>query len=89
MAVKKNATGFNSKSLQALSGPQARLLEAISARIFPTTETPGAVEAGAVTYIDQALAKEYRSFLPIYRKGLKGIDRHARKTFAHVFGQAP
>ena len=85
MAVRNQSTGYDSKSLQTLSRPQARLLEAVSARIFPTSDTPGALEAGAVTYIDRALANAYRSLLPLYRKGLKGIDRHARDTFGKSF----
>src|SRR5436190_23740315 len=51
----------------ALSGDQLRVLEALAARIFPTTDTPGATEAGAASYVDLALAGPYESFLPRYR----------------------
>lgn len=85
MAGNKKSTWVDSKSLQALSRPQARLLEAVSARIFPTTDTPGAVEAGAVTYIDRALAGAYRSLFPLYRKGLRGMNRHALDTLGRPF----
>lgn len=39
-----------------LTGPQASLLEAISARLIPATDTPGAREAGVVYFYDIALS---------------------------------
>jgi hypothetical protein len=41
-----------------LSEAQARELSAISARLIPTTSTPGAIEAGVIHFIDQSLAGE-------------------------------
>jgi gluconate 2-dehydrogenase gamma chain len=60
-------------------------LEAVAARIFPTTDTPGAKEAGAVTYIDRALAEAYRTLLPRYQRGLRGLDRYCRSTLGKSF----
>jgi hypothetical protein len=40
----------------ALTQQEFQALEAIAARIVPTTDTPGALEAGAAYYIDLALA---------------------------------
>ncbi len=37
-----------------ISNAEAREIMAIAARIFPTTDTPGATEAGAVYFFDQA-----------------------------------
>jgi gluconate 2-dehydrogenase gamma chain len=54
------------------------LLEAIAARIFPTTDTPGAVEAGAVHYVNQALAEAYGSSVTRYHEGLRALDEHCR-----------
>ncbi len=73
------------RTYHALSRPQARLLEAVAARIFPTTDTPGAIEAGAVAYIDQALGGSYRPLLPRYRRGLRELDRYTRSTFGKLF----
>ena len=42
--------------LRFLNEHQARTVEAITARIIPTDDTPGAVEAGCVFYIDNLLA---------------------------------
>ena len=41
-------------SYQNISNAEAREFVAIAARILPTTETPGATEAGAVYFVDKA-----------------------------------
>jgi len=41
-------------AFETLSAVEGRELEAIGARIFPTTDTPGAREAGAIWFIDKA-----------------------------------
>jgi len=64
---------------------ETRILAAIADRIFPATESPGAVEAGAVEYIDRALAGDYAEFLSSYRKGLRALNRHAREKFGGKF----
>jgi hypothetical protein len=40
---------------ETISGAEAREIIALAARIIPTTDTPGATEAGAVYFFDQAL----------------------------------
>ena len=47
----KTPTGFT-----VLTAAQAREIEAITARIIPTDDMPGAKEAGVVYFIDRALA---------------------------------
>ncbi len=65
--------------LETLDEAEAATLEAIVARLIPSDETgPGAVEAGAVRYIDQALAGALASSLPAYRAGLAALDRYAQ-----------
>ena len=73
------------ESFKVLTSHEARSLEAIAERIFPQTDTPGAVEVGAVNYIDVALAGDYASLVPLYRKGLRAINRHARVKFGQRF----
>jgi gluconate 2-dehydrogenase gamma chain len=68
-----------------LSPNETRILAAIAERIFPATDSPGAVEAGAVEYIELALAGDYAEFLSDYRKGFKAIDRQAREKFGAKF----
>ena len=62
----KLQTEYRGERLQSLTLRQARFVDAIAARILPTTDTPGAVEAGAVFYIDRALAEPYSRFRSRY-----------------------
>lgn len=43
---------------KTLSRAQARELDAVAARILPTTDTPGAREAGVIYFMDQVLAEQ-------------------------------
>jgi gluconate 2-dehydrogenase gamma chain len=72
-------------ALKVLREDEALILEAIAERIFPRTDTPGAVEIGALDYIDLALAGDYASILPLYREGLRAIDRLGRQQFNRKF----
>ncbi|MBM2810571.1 MAG: gluconate 2-dehydrogenase gamma chain [Chloroflexi bacterium] len=71
--------------MTALTRRERRTLDAIAARIFPATDTPGAVEVGAVDYVDRALAGAYRRLLPRYRRGLGEIERHSIETMSRSF----
>ena len=61
-----------------LTPAEAETLAAIAERIFPKTNTPGAVEIGAVNYIDIALAGDYAPLVPAYRQGIRAVHRYAR-----------
>ena len=74
-----------SEKPNALSHEQGLMLAAIAERIFPATDTPGAVDAGAVDYILIALRGAYASQLPFYRSGLRAINRRAREMFGAGF----
>jgi gluconate 2-dehydrogenase gamma chain len=76
---------YRDQQLHALTVRQAQTLDAIGGRIFPTTDTPGAVEAGAVFYIDQALSGPYPELLPFYSRALRALDRHAKNKFGAPF----
>jgi len=62
-----------------------RTVEAITARIIPTDDQPGAVEAGCTNFIDKALAHEDAALRPTYEEGVAGIDAVSRKRFAKRF----
>ena len=86
MSLKPERTrAFRGETLQTLTRRQAQLVEAIAGRILPTTNTPGAVEAGALYYIDRALAGVYQHFLPRYRRGLRAVEKHAKAKFGASF----
>ena len=74
-------------SPKILSNLERRTLEAIAERIFPKTESPGAVEIGAVDYIEIALAGDYAVMLPLYRAGLRALNRHAKLKHAGQFAR--
>lgn len=68
-----------------LTPEESKILAAIADRIFPRTETPGAVEIGAVQYIEIALAGDYAVLAPVYRRGLRAIERWAKAKFRRAF----
>jgi gluconate 2-dehydrogenase gamma chain len=70
---------------EVLSLHEWRTVEAISARIIPTDEEPGAVEAGCVNFVDKALAREDSQALVLYRLGLVGLDVVAGRSFGKPF----
>ena len=72
-------------SSKVLSNEEAVTLAAIAERIFPKTDTPGAAEIGAVNYIDIALAGDYAALAPLYRQGLRAVQRYARAKFGKRF----
>lgn len=56
---------------KTLTPKEARELEAIAARILPTTDTPGAREAGVIWFFDQTLGTFNADKLAALRSGLK------------------
>lgn len=53
-----------------LGEDEARDIAAIAARILPTTDTPGATEAGVIYFIDRALGAELSDRVGTARRGL-------------------
>lgn len=76
------ADNRTSGTLAVLDEPLARTLEAVTARILPTTETQGAREAGAIWFIDAILANDLAEALPLLRAGASGLDDGAPGSFA-------
>lgn len=81
----QSSNEYRGERLQALTVRQARFVDAIAARILPTTDTPGAVEAGAVFYIDRALAGPYSHLRSRYARGLRAVNQYAKKQFGAPF----
>lgn len=70
----------------ALSPAQLRTLEAFIDRIVPKDDLgPGAVECGAATYIDRALAGAIAGEKAGLVAGLADVDRLAQMTYASAF----
>lgn len=70
-----------------LTARQAVTVEQAAARIFPTTDTPGATEAEAVRYIDRALAEAYLHLAPLYRAGCHALDSQAKQSSGEKFSK--
>ena len=84
---KKKSTTSQSRreTRNIITRHQSRLLEAIAGRIFPATDTPGAIESGATEYIEQALRGPYRLLRPAYRRGLQDLDSYAQTRWGQSF----
>ena len=68
-------------AFRVLGDREAADLTAIAARIIPTTDTPGATEAGVIYFFDNALAAEMSGELDAVRQGL--VDFNAALQQAH------
>ena len=84
------ATGF-AASHTVLTADQRSLVAAISERIIPTTDTPGAIAAGVPAYIEMMLADWYEpTDRNEFMTGLGVLEGHARVQFNRPFaGLAP
>jgi gluconate 2-dehydrogenase gamma chain len=60
-------------SFEVLSDAEAAAFEAIAARIIPTTDTPGAREAGVIHFMDKAFASFMQEDLDDARRGLNEL----------------
>jgi len=69
---------------QFFTSEQAVEIDAISARIIPSDETPGAREAGVVYFIDRALTTFAVDDQKTYREGLPGLQLSVRELFPNV-----
>jgi gluconate 2-dehydrogenase gamma chain len=76
-AISQGAT----PELQFFTTAQAAQVEALTAQIIPADDTPGAKEAGAMYFIDRALATFDKERGPVYTKGLKNLESVSRKLF--------
>ncbi len=86
LAAQKHAQGVVQSGapgkLEFFSIEQAAEVEAITAQIIPSDETPGAREAGTVHFIDRALATFERDKQSAYTQGLVDLDAKAREVSA-------
>jgi gluconate 2-dehydrogenase gamma chain len=77
----KRAASGSSAKFDFLSPEQAIEVESVAAQIIPTDDTPGAREAGAVYFIDRALATFDRDRQAVYTQGLGDLQAKTRELF--------
>jgi gluconate 2-dehydrogenase gamma chain len=80
----KSAQSLVPPGFEFFSPEMAAEIEAVSARIIPTDETPGAREAGVVYFIDRALATFARDDRKLYAEGMAELQTRAREMFPSV-----
>lgn len=74
------------EGLRYLDPIDAQTVEAMAERIWPATDaSPGAMDAGVIYYIDQALAGPYVQFRLAYRDGLGALNQVSRSQFGKPF----
>jgi hypothetical protein len=66
---------------KVLSPDEAAELRALTSAILPEADTPGAEQAGAVDFIDAALAGYDHGQRKLYRQGLANVAGRSRETF--------
>ena len=77
--------GFEA-SHACFSTDQRALVAAISERIIPTTDTPGAIAAGVPAFIEMMLADWYETQdRSQFLDGIGRVDGHAQVRFNHAF----
>ncbi len=69
---------------KTLTAAEAAELAAIAACIVPTTDTPGAREAGAIYFIDNVLGDGRADMLEPMRTGLADLQTHVQSAHAGV-----
>jgi len=72
------------RKFQFFTPEEAVEIDAISARIIPSDETPGAREAGVVYFIDRALTTFAVDDQKTYREGLPNLQARVRELFPSV-----
>lgn len=73
-------------TFETLAPVEVETLQAIVARLIPTdAHGPGAIEAQATYYIDQALSNALVASRQLYADGLASIDAYARSSRGKVF----
>jgi gluconate 2-dehydrogenase gamma chain len=82
--ARKAAQSPAAPKLEFFTADEAKEIDAITARIIPSNETPGAREAGVVYFIDRALMTFAIDDQKSYREGLPEMQARTREIFPTV-----
>ena len=73
------------KDARFLNAEEWSTIEAVTSRIIPTDDTPGAKEAYVVKYIYQVLISAYSHLQIPYKRGIAEVNRFSKKIFGRKF----
>ena len=73
------------EKFQTLAEEEAEELEAIAARIIPTTDTPGAKEAGVIYFMDNVLGDKREKELSLLLQGLIELKASVALSFGVAY----
>ena len=76
---------LSGEKFKTLAEEDAVELEAIAARIIPTTDTPGAREAGVIYFIDNVLGDKREEVLSLLLQGLSELKTSVALTFGVAY----
>ena len=82
--ARRSAQSATPSKFEFFSPEQATEIDAISSRIIPTDDMPGAREAGVVYFIDRALTTFAIEDRKIYKAGLPELQAKVRELFPAV-----
>ena len=82
--AREAAISASPAKFEFFSPEQSAEIDAISSRIIPTTDTPGAHEAGVVFFIDRALVTFAKDSQKLYTEGLPALQLRVRELFPAV-----
>ena len=89
VGISRSARAARQKAaFEVLADGEAADLAAIAARLIPTTETPGATEAGVVWFMDAAFAAAMADRLDEARSGLQTFNRRLSDAYPKASGLA-
>ena len=77
----RESTQSPAPKLEFFTAEEAAEIDAITSRIIPTDDTPGAHEAGVVYFIDRALTTFFASSQETYRQGFPEFVTRAKAIF--------
>ncbi len=84
MAAAAVAARDDKRGFKVLDDRLAADFSAIAARIIPTTDTPGATEAGVIHFIDQAFAREMQDVRAFAETELAALNAKLDGRFADL-----
>jgi Gluconate 2-dehydrogenase subunit 3 len=79
--ARKAAKAAMPPKFEFFTAEEAAEIEAITARIVPTDDTPGAREAGVVYFIDRGLTTFWTDDQKAYREGLPSLQARVNEMF--------